>query len=73
MSDIGQHGMPKIKLVSIIVGVSLVVVLILLGIWGARKYCRRGPMMDRGLVGFSNEAYNNTVEWEELKIKSSIG
>ena len=28
-------------------------------------------MMDRDLVGFSNDAYDNTVEWEELKIKSS--
>ena len=27
--------------------------------------------MDRALVGFSNDAYDNTVEWEELKIKSS--
>ena len=27
--------------------------------------------MDRDLVGFSNDAYDNTVEWEELKIKSS--
>jgi len=27
--------------------------------------------MDRTLVGFSNNAYDNTVEWEELKTKSS--
>ena len=27
--------------------------------------------MDRDLVGFSNAAYDNTVEWEELKLKSS--
>ena len=27
--------------------------------------------MDRALAGFSNDAYDNTVEWEELKIKSS--
>ncbi|XP_044180350.1 low-density lipoprotein receptor-related protein 4-like isoform X2 [Acropora millepora] len=70
-SDNEQHGMPKIKLVSIILGAALVVVLIVLGIWGARKYCRRGPTMDRAVVGFSNNAYDNTVEWEELKIKSS--
>ncbi|XP_015762130.1 PREDICTED: sushi, von Willebrand factor type A, EGF and pentraxin domain-containing protein 1-like [Acropora digitifera] len=70
-SDNEQHGMPKIKLVSIILGAALVVVLIVLGIWGARKYCRRGPTMDRAVVGFSNNAYDNTVEWDELKIKSS--
>ncbi|XP_067016159.1 low-density lipoprotein receptor-related protein 6-like [Acropora muricata] len=70
-SDNGQHGMPKIKVVSIILGAALVVVLILLGIWGARKYCRRGPTMDRAVVGLSINAYDNTVEWEELKIKSS--
>ncbi|XP_067041700.1 uncharacterized protein [Acropora muricata] len=70
-SDNGHHGMPKIKLISIILGAALVVLLIVLGIWGARKCCRRGPMMDRDLVGFSNDAYDNTVEWEELKIKSS--
>jgi len=70
-SDNGQHGMPKIKLISIILGAALVVLLIVLGIWGARKYCRRGLTMDRDLVGFSNAEYDNTVEWEELKLKSS--
>ena len=27
--------------------------------------------MDRAVVGLSNNACDNTVEWEELKIKSS--
>ena len=27
--------------------------------------------MDRAVVGFSNNAYDNTIEWDELKIKSS--
>ena len=27
--------------------------------------------MDRAVVGLSNNAYDNTIEWEELKIKSS--
>ncbi|KAK2557468.1 Low-density lipoprotein receptor-related protein 6, partial [Acropora cervicornis] len=69
-SDNGQQRMPKIKLLSIIVGVALVVVLmVVLGIWGARKCFR--TTMDHAVVGFSNDAYDNTIEWEELRIKTS--
>ena len=27
--------------------------------------------MDNTVVGFSNDAYDNTIEWEELRIKTS--
>ena len=27
--------------------------------------------MDRTVVGFSNDAYDNTIEWEELRIRTS--
>ena len=27
--------------------------------------------MDHAVVGFSNDAYDNTIEWEELRIKTS--
>ena len=27
--------------------------------------------MDHAVAGFSNDAYDNTIEWEELKIKTS--
>ena len=38
--DNKQKGMSKIKLALIIVGSTLVVLSIILGIWLARKYCR---------------------------------
>ncbi|XP_015761127.1 PREDICTED: uncharacterized protein LOC107340287 [Acropora digitifera] len=59
--DNKQKGMSKIKLALIIVG-SALVLLIILGIWLGRKYCRKGPNRDRSSVNFSNDAY----EWEEL-------
>ncbi|XP_067025508.1 uncharacterized protein [Acropora muricata] len=65
--DNKQKGMSKIKLALIIVGSALVVLLIILGIWLGRKYCRKGPNRDRSSVTFSNDAY----EWEESSSKSS--